>query len=84
MTLAGELEHDSAQALREVLADTLLSRTARVLVDCADLRFCDSSGLNARPWPICSTSPARARSFTSTEASMRPWQTARVSPRKSA
>jgi stage II sporulation protein AA (anti-sigma F factor antagonist) len=47
LILAGELDHDSAEVMRDALAGALVSRTARVLVDCAELHFCDSSGLNA-------------------------------------
>lgn len=47
LTLAGELDHDSVEALREALADGLASGAGRILADCSDLRFCDSTGLNA-------------------------------------
>lgn len=47
LTLAGELDHDSVEALREALAEGLASGAGRILADCSDLRFCDSTGLNA-------------------------------------
>ncbi|MGW3622014.1 STAS domain-containing protein [Streptomyces sp. NPDC000880] len=47
LTLAGELDHDSVEALREALANGLVSGAGRILADCSDLRFCDSTGLNA-------------------------------------
>ncbi|MCC9308097.1 STAS domain-containing protein [Kitasatospora sp. RB6PN24] len=45
---AGELDHDSVALLHERLADALANPdTDRLVVDCHDLRFCDSTGLNA-------------------------------------
>lgn len=45
--LTGELDADTAGILREAL-DDLVSRPApRIVVDLADLRFCDSMGLSA-------------------------------------
>ncbi|RSS72836.1 STAS domain-containing protein [Streptomyces sp. WAC06614] len=48
LALAGELDHDTAAPLREALAAALRGADPgdRLLVDCADLRFCDSTGLN--------------------------------------
>ncbi|MCP3820670.1 STAS domain-containing protein [Streptomyces sp. A3M-1-3] len=46
LALAGELDHDTADPLREALADGLGVGADRILVDCAELRFCDSTGLN--------------------------------------
>lgn len=43
--LAGELDHDTAQPLRDAL-DTAAARGGRLLVNLADLGFCDSTGLN--------------------------------------
>ncbi|MGW5849692.1 STAS domain-containing protein [Streptomyces sp. NPDC055254] len=45
LALAGELDHDTAQPLREAL-DAAVTPGARLLVDLADLGFCDSTGLN--------------------------------------
>ncbi|WP_327387593.1 STAS domain-containing protein [Streptomyces sp. NBC_01207] len=45
LTLAGELDHDTAQPLRDAL-DGALAPGRRLLVDMADLGFCDSTGLN--------------------------------------
>ncbi|MFJ6350035.1 MULTISPECIES: STAS domain-containing protein [unclassified Streptomyces] len=44
LAVAGELDHDTAAPLREALART--DASARVVVDCSGLRFCDSTGLN--------------------------------------
>ncbi|MGP3689511.1 STAS domain-containing protein [Streptomyces sp. IBSNAI002] len=43
--LAGELDHDTAQPLREAL-DAAVVRGGRLLVDLTGLGFCDSTGLN--------------------------------------
>lgn len=51
LALTGELDHDTAPALRERLTEAL-ARAARpghrptVVVDCSGLAFCDSTGLN--------------------------------------
>jgi anti-anti-sigma factor len=46
VTPAGELDHHTADLLREPL-DGLLSRgIATLVVDCTRLEFCDSTGLN--------------------------------------
>ncbi|MFD9684974.1 STAS domain-containing protein [Kitasatospora sp. NPDC059088] len=44
--VAGELDHDTAGELRAVLARPVGDGIDRVVVDLADLRFCDSTGLN--------------------------------------
>ncbi|MFJ8622032.1 STAS domain-containing protein [Kitasatospora sp. NPDC093550] len=46
VTVAGELDHDTADGLRAALAAPYRDGFARILVDLADLRFCDSTGLN--------------------------------------
>lgn len=48
LTLVGELDHDSAPELREVLERLLEDGHdgGRLLLDCSRLDFCDSSGLN--------------------------------------
>ncbi|WP_455354920.1 STAS domain-containing protein [Streptomyces sp. SYSU K217416] len=46
LALAGELDHDTADPLREALADSFGAGRDHVVVDCAELRFCDSTGLN--------------------------------------
>ncbi|MFB7470114.1 STAS domain-containing protein [Kitasatospora sp. NPDC056184] len=46
VAVGGELDHDSADGLRTALAGPGEEGLARILVDLADLRFCDSTGLN--------------------------------------
>ncbi|MEV6331170.1 STAS domain-containing protein [Streptomyces sp. NPDC051909] len=51
LALSGELDHDTAGPLRDALAehggDAGSSRNGgRVVVDCSELSFCDSTGLN--------------------------------------
>ncbi|MFF0434383.1 STAS domain-containing protein [Streptomyces sp. NPDC004327] len=45
LALTGELDHDTAAPLKEALAGQG-GAGRRVVVDCAGLRFCDSTGLN--------------------------------------
>ena len=47
VALAGELDFDSAPLLRSLFEEALDVDEARVVVDCSDLTFCDSTGLNA-------------------------------------
>ncbi|GAA3389434.1 STAS domain-containing protein [Streptomyces roseoviridis] len=44
VTVTGELDHDTAAPLKEALVRH--ARAGRIVVDCAGLRFCDSTGLN--------------------------------------
>ncbi|MFF8378388.1 STAS domain-containing protein [Streptomyces sp. NPDC015661] len=44
LTLDGELDHDTAEPLRDALKRN--SGAGRLVVDCSGLRFCDSTGLN--------------------------------------
>lgn len=46
LTPAGELDHHTAELLREPLEDCLDKGYARLVVDCSRLEFCDSTGLN--------------------------------------
>ncbi|WP_030377535.1 MULTISPECIES: STAS domain-containing protein [unclassified Streptomyces] len=46
VTPAGELDHHTADLLREPLDDCLEKGFARLVVDCSRLEFCDSTGLN--------------------------------------
>lgn len=46
VTPAGELDHHTADVLREPLDDCLERGFARLVVDCSRLEFCDSTGLN--------------------------------------
>jgi anti-anti-sigma factor len=42
----GELDHHSADALREPLGACVADGCARIVIDCSALEFCDSTGLN--------------------------------------
>ncbi|GAA1249490.1 STAS domain-containing protein [Kitasatospora nipponensis] len=46
LRLTGELDHDTAQVLREALEGCLSHGPHRILVDFAGVGFCDSTGLN--------------------------------------
>ncbi|MEV3856698.1 STAS domain-containing protein [Streptomyces sp. NPDC050095] len=46
VTPAGELDHHTADLLREPLEECLESGFSRLVVDCSRLEFCDSTGLN--------------------------------------
>ncbi|NJQ02738.1 STAS domain-containing protein [Streptomyces zingiberis] len=46
VTPAGELDHHTADALRGPLDECLDQGTSRLVVDCSQLEFCDSTGLN--------------------------------------
>ncbi|MCJ0869764.1 STAS domain-containing protein [Streptomyces sp. AP-93] len=46
LTLAGELDHDTAEPLRAALEAARASGGRRLLVDVSGLAFCDSTGLN--------------------------------------
>ncbi|TQK42900.1 stage II sporulation protein AA (anti-sigma F factor antagonist) [Streptomyces sp. SLBN-118] len=46
LVLSGELDHDTAEPLREALAEAVQAAPERIVIDCADLSFCDSTGLN--------------------------------------
>ncbi|MFB7468780.1 STAS domain-containing protein [Streptomyces sp. NPDC056224] len=45
LELSGELDHDTAQPLREAL-DAAVTQGGRLVVDLSGLGFCDSTGLN--------------------------------------
>lgn len=45
LAVTGELDHDTVAPLKEALAEHA-GAGQRVVVDCAGLRFCDSTGLN--------------------------------------
>ena len=47
VTVAGELDHDTAPSLTREAGALVDAGTTRIVVDCAELRFCDSTGLNA-------------------------------------
>lgn len=47
LTLAGELDQDTTEPLREALDAALSDGGERLLVDFSDVAFCDSTGLNA-------------------------------------
>ncbi|MFD7894429.1 STAS domain-containing protein [Streptomyces sp. NPDC059568] len=46
VTVAGELDHHTAELLRAPLDDALEQGRARLVIDCSQLEFCDSTGLN--------------------------------------
>ncbi|MFC5908888.1 STAS domain-containing protein [Streptacidiphilus monticola] len=56
LALRGELDHDTAPALRDALERSMAlidgrpggtgAGAGRIVVDCTELRFCDSTGLN--------------------------------------
>ncbi|NJP46284.1 STAS domain-containing protein [Actinacidiphila epipremni] len=45
-TPAGELDHHTADVLSEPLGAAIDAGTRRLVVDCSQLEFCDSTGLN--------------------------------------
>ncbi len=46
ITPAGELDHHSADKLRESLDQCVADGCFRIVIDCSGLEFCDSTGLN--------------------------------------
>ncbi|MFC0601401.1 STAS domain-containing protein [Streptomyces palmae] len=46
LTPAGELDHHTAELLREPLEKSVEEGRVRLVVDCSKLEFCDSTGLN--------------------------------------
>ncbi|MBC3983232.1 STAS domain-containing protein [Streptomyces sp. AC563] len=46
VTPAGELDHHTAELLREPLEQCVTDGQSRLVVDCSRLEFCDSTGLN--------------------------------------
>ncbi|WP_405617255.1 STAS domain-containing protein [Streptomyces sp. NBC_01511] len=46
VTAAGELDHHTAELLRAPLEEALDRGRIRLVVDCSQLEFCDSTGLN--------------------------------------
>ncbi|MFM9371591.1 STAS domain-containing protein [Streptomyces sp. Da 82-17] len=46
VTPVGELDHHTADLLREPLENCLDQGRSRLVVDCSRLEFCDSTGLN--------------------------------------
>lgn len=46
VTPAGELDHHTAELLSEPLDDALERGRTRLVIDCSELEFCDSTGLN--------------------------------------
>ncbi|WP_406148402.1 STAS domain-containing protein [Streptomyces sp. NBC_01012] len=46
VTPVGELDHHTADLLREPLESAVEAGRARLVVDCSGLDFCDSTGLN--------------------------------------
>lgn len=46
VTAAGELDHHTADLLRIPLDEALEQGRSRLVIDCSQLEFCDSTGLN--------------------------------------
>jgi anti-anti-sigma factor len=46
VTPAGELDHHTADLLREPMEQAVEGGTPLLVVDCSELTFCDSTGLN--------------------------------------
>ncbi|MEC4018784.1 STAS domain-containing protein [Streptomyces sp. H27-D2] len=46
VTPTGELDHHTAELLREPLEACVADGCSRLVVDCSQLEFCDSTGLN--------------------------------------
>ncbi|WP_328317827.1 STAS domain-containing protein [Streptomyces sp. NBC_00388] len=46
VTPAGELDHHTAELLSEPLDEALDRGRSRLVIDCSQLEFCDSTGLN--------------------------------------
>lgn len=46
LTPAGELDHDTAELFRDPLDQAVADGYSRLVVDCTQLDFCDSTGLN--------------------------------------
>ncbi|MGW2559127.1 STAS domain-containing protein [Streptomyces sp. NPDC001514] len=46
VSVAGELDHDTADPLRSALDEAIGGGARRIVVDCSGLLFCDSTGLN--------------------------------------
>ncbi|MBT2408074.1 MULTISPECIES: STAS domain-containing protein [unclassified Streptomyces] len=46
IVVAGEVDHDHQEPLRDALAEALARGARRIVVDCARMTFCDSTGLN--------------------------------------
>ncbi|MFJ1750179.1 STAS domain-containing protein [Streptomyces sp. NPDC088116] len=46
VAVAGELDHHTAELLRGPLEDALDQGRVRLVIDCSQLEFCDSTGLN--------------------------------------
>ncbi|WP_042428964.1 STAS domain-containing protein [Streptacidiphilus anmyonensis] len=46
VVVAGELDHDTAPSLARATGSLADAGVARIVVDCSELTFCDSTGLN--------------------------------------
>ncbi|MFE4539110.1 STAS domain-containing protein [Streptomyces scopuliridis] len=46
VTVAGELDHHTADLLRTPLDEALEQGRSRLVIECSQLEFCDSTGLN--------------------------------------
>jgi len=50
LTLKGELSAEASEALRRVVGDRLAQKTRDFVIDCGDLEFADSKGLETMLW----------------------------------
>jgi stage II sporulation protein AA (anti-sigma F factor antagonist) len=46
VTVAGEIDHDTAPVLTEAAHSLAEAGVAHIVIDCSELGFCDSTGLN--------------------------------------
>ncbi|MFF1450157.1 STAS domain-containing protein [Streptomyces sp. NPDC058274] len=69
VALSGELDLTHAPVLRDALDAALEGEVSRVLIDCANLGFCDSTGLNAL---LAARSTSEPKSITVELAAMQP------------
>ncbi|MFD0345662.1 STAS domain-containing protein [Kitasatospora aburaviensis] len=76
LALHGELDIDSVDLLRTALDSALVTAGTTVVIDCGDLEFCDSTGLNAMlrasPTPAAAGSNSRAPARSSCGCSNSP------------
>ncbi len=64
VTPAGELDHHTADLLREPLEEAVSQGRARLVVDCSQLEFCDSTGSTSCSAPASRRRPPGAGSIS--------------------